>query len=154
MDSEKAEQTSGPVMVPSASSPSSLSPQQSTAPDVRMAQYPLYEATTLVAEMPADVGVGLHGAESEQVSGPVFEPLPSWPSAFSPQQSTSPDVRMAQALLPSVATLVPETPVDVGVGSHGVEYAQVSGPLLEPLPSSPAESSPQQSIVPEVSTAQ
>ena len=61
---------------------------------------------------------------------------------------------MAQELLPLVATLVAEMPVDDGVVLHGVEYAQVSGPVLEPLPSSPSESSPQQSTVPEVRTAQ
>jgi hypothetical protein len=152
-DSEKAEQSSGPVKVPSPSSPSALSPQQSTPPEVRMAQYPTPAAARLVAEMPVADGVGLHGFEYKHMSGPLLEPLPSWPAKLAPQQSTPPEVRMAQELLPLVTTLVPETPVDDGVGLHG-ENAQVSGPLLEPLPSSPVELSPQQSTAPEVRTAQ
>jgi hypothetical protein len=119
-----------------------------------MAQYPTDAAARLVAEMPVDDGVVLHGLEYAQVSGPLLEPSPSSPSKLAPQQSTRPEVRIAQELLPLLATLVPEMPVDDGVVLHGVEYAQVSGPLLEPSPSSPVELSPQQSVAPEVRTAQ
>jgi hypothetical protein len=131
-----------------------LSPQQSTAPEVRIAQYPLNPVAKLVAEIPVETGVVLHGVEFIQVSGPLLAPSPSSPKALAPQQSTPPEVRIAQELLPLLATLVPEMPVDDGVVLHGVEYRQVSGPLLEPLPSSPRELSPQQSTAPEVRTAQ
>ena len=55
-----------------------------------MAQYPSYAAATLVAEMPVDDGVVLHGVEYAQVSGPLLEPLPSWPSALPPSSRPSP----------------------------------------------------------------
>jgi hypothetical protein len=119
-----------------------------------MAQYPTPAAARLVAEMPVDDGVGLHGLEYGHMSGPLLEPLPSSPSKLPPQQSTPPEMRMAQELLPLVATLVPEMPVDDGVVLHGASNAQISGPLLEPSPSSPVELSPQQSTAPEVRTAQ
>jgi len=118
-----------------------------------MAQYPVYPTARLVAEMPVDVGVVLHG-NPPQVSGPPLVPSPSSPSKSPPQQSTAPEMRIAQELLPLLATLVPEMPVDEGAVLHGVEYAQLSGPLLEPSPTSPRELSPQQSTAPEVRTAQ
>jgi hypothetical protein len=141
-------------MVPSPSSPSVLSPQQSTIPEVRIAQYPTPAAAKLVAKTPVGTGVVAHGVESIQLSGPLLEPSPSSPSKLAPQHSTAPEVRIAQELLPLLATLVPEMPVDDGVVLHGVESIQVSGPLLEPSPSSPVELSPQQSTAPDVRTAQ
>jgi hypothetical protein len=50
--------------------------------------------------MPVDTGLVLHGTPSPekplQVSGPLVVPMPSSPKELSPQQSTIPEVRMAQ----------------------------------------------------------
>ena len=52
--------------------------------------------TTLVAATPVDLGEVLHGP-STQESGPEFEPFPNSSSLLPPQQSTIPEVRIAQS---------------------------------------------------------
>jgi hypothetical protein len=89
---------SGPLLfAPSPNSPKELSPQQSTIPEVRMAQYPPGASpTTVVAEMPTGKGLVLHGVSYAQMSGPPVVPMPRSPLLLLPQQSTIPEVRMAQ----------------------------------------------------------
>jgi hypothetical protein len=133
-----------------------LFPQQSTAPDVRTAQYPPPSLVKLVAELTPDTGpgVGSQGKE-EQESGPLIVPLPNWPRVLSPQQSTVPDVSSAQYPAPSLTKLLAEVTPDTGpgVGSQTDEL-QAKGPVSVPLPSSPVELFPQQSTAPDASRAQ
>ena len=144
---------SGPRIAPSPNSPKELSPQQSTIPEVRMAQYPpAPSATRLVAEMPMGTGLVLHGSALAQVSGPPVVPMPRSPLPFAPQQSTIPEVRMAQYPPPSPARPVAEIPTGTGILLHTSE--QLSGPVLVPSPSSPLGFPPQHTTPPEVSMAQ
>ena len=107
-----------------------------------MAQYPpAPSATRLVAEMPMGTGWVLHTVSSAQRSGPPVVPMPRSPLVFDPQQSTAPEVRMAQYPPPSPAMLVAETPSGTGILLHG--SAQLSGPTLVPSPSSPLGFPPQ-----------
>jgi len=150
---ELSAQWSGPLPAPSPSSPKELSPQQSTIPEVRMAQYPAApSATRLVAEMPMGTGLVLHGSLKVQVSGPPLVPMPRSPLPFDPQQSTIPEVRIAQYPSPSPAILVAEIPTGTGILLHA--SAQLSGPVLVPSASSPLVFPPQHTTAPEVSMAQ
>ena len=64
-------------------------------------------------------------------------PSPRAPVALDPQQSTVPEVRIAQELPPLLTTLVAEIPTGAGDVLHGAHPPQLSGPVLEPSPSSP-----------------
>ena len=85
-----------------------------------MAQYPLYPVAKLVAEIPVETGVVLHGVEFIQASGPLLVPSPSSPKALAPQQSTPPEVRIAQKFPVQLPTrLVAEMPIGSGVVLQG-----------------------------------
>ena len=63
-------------------------------PEVRIAHQVPLSLARLVAEIPTDTGVVLHG--SWQASGPELVPLPNSPFALPPQHTTPSVVRIAQ----------------------------------------------------------
>jgi hypothetical protein len=124
---------SGPLVVPTPSSPEELSPQQSTIPEVRIAQKPVFTAARLVAWMPVETGAVLHEL-SVHWSGPLLlAPLPNSPKELFPQQLTIPEVRIAQYPPPSPDRSVAEIPTGTGILLQ--ESEQLSGPTLVPSPS-------------------
>ena len=72
-----------------------------------------------MAEIPTETGIVLQG-EPSQVSGPSVVPIPSWPKTLFPQQSTLPEVRMAQKFPVQLPTrLVAEMPIGSGLVLQG-----------------------------------
>jgi hypothetical protein len=85
----------------------------------------------------------------------VTVPLPSSPVVLAPQQSTAPDASRAQYPAPSLIKLLAELTPDTGPGiGSQTDELQAKGPVSVPLPSSPVELFPQQSIAPDTSRAQ
>src|SRR5580700_5875010 len=128
----------GEPTVPVPSSPTELSPQQSTWPVDRPAQTVLSLApmdTTLLSPL---TGTG--------TSLSVVVPLPSSPKRLAPQHCTPPALVSAQVA--ESATAICTTPLSPVTGT-GVVL-----PLVEPLPSWPWLFEPQQSTVPFLSSAQ
>src|SRR5215468_3756250 len=83
-------------MSPVPSSPSALSPQQRTFPDVLTEQLCAPPAATALMDDPrptTSTGTGL----------PIVVPSPSSPEAFPPQHFTAPSVVTAQACVPPIA---------------------------------------------------
>jgi len=135
---------SGPVELPSPSWPALFGPQQSTAPPESIAQLaPAMEMALTPVRLGTATGSVEHEPPELQVSGPVDVPMPSSPSVLSPQHSTVPTDRSAQALkIPADMAVTPLNP-DTATGvveqaSIPVPKRHVSGPVETPVPSSPS----------------
>src|ERR1017187_5573410 len=150
-------QLSGPVLVPSPSSPYSFSPQAMTVPSsssARLCDEPAAIALTPLS--PATrTGVVLQAVEGRskksQNSGPLLVPLPSWPKEFSPHDMTVPSSNTARLVSPpAAAALTPLNPL----AATGVSLQKGEGlpTLLAPLPGCPYASMPQPTA-PEVADA-
>src|SRR5437899_1281933 len=106
-------QVSGPVLLPSPSSPSKFRPQAMSVPfESRARLWHAPQATATTPESPATgTGVLLHEL-LPQVSGPVLLPLPSWPNSFSPHALTVPSARRARLCsAPAEIAVTPLSPL-------------------------------------------